>query len=232
MNALRPLIVLVVVGMLYGGKSAPAQAQPINLTPDEPSVRGNVVYEAEDGVRSNWPKDQMSSGQQFGIFFNELEWLRAGSPLARILRMDEHSALREVLSRRDRGVFFAYLGAAPTGGYGIRITRIWTVEGDTIPKGSGEGALVIVEIERRKPEPQDFVIQAVTHPYDLVTVPLERLPEPPYVIAFIDEQGHGLQAYRIEQRNELVFGRSASVPEDLPPPFSNKSAGDESGPVN
>jgi len=84
----------------------------------------------------------------------------------------------------------AYLGEAPTGGYAIRVRQV-RVDAQ-IPR-----PVVTVVVDRRSPGPGEFVTMAITHPIDLVPVERERLPEPPFLVRFVDRSGRRLAEQRV-----------------------------------
>lgn len=154
-----------------------------------------VVYEANV---PDWRWRGTSPPDQFlALLTSEEDARRAQAALPDSVWAQIGPQIDELLAEGDTAVVIAYLGEAPTGGYAIRVRRIAVHEPTA---GTAERPVVTVTVARRQPTPDEFVIQIFTHPYDMVTIPKNRLPAEPFDVAFLDDEG-----------NELDGGGIASV---------------------
>lgn len=149
--------------------------------------REEVVYEAEV---PDWSWRGAGFQDQFvALLMSDLDLRRAQAALPGSVWAQAGPEIQEHLAKGDTAVIIAYLGEAPTGGYAIRVRRVtvqWPEE------GTDDEPVVTIAVARRRPTPDEFVIQAFTYPYDVVAVPKSKLPEEPFQTRFIDDEGRPL----------------------------------------
>ncbi len=79
-------------------------------------------------------------------------------------------------------VLVALMGAKRTGGYRITLRHV-TVRGKEVQ----------VTVEERSPRPGEMVIQVLTSPFHVVTIPRDDLPSGPFTLVFQGEKGQRWQ---------------------------------------
>lgn len=156
-------------------------------------TRTEVVYEA-DVPKWNWTGG--SPADQYLVLLTSAVDLRsAQSALPPQVWAEAGPQIEEALAK-DEVAIVAYLGQAPTGGYAIRVRRVEVAVGAleemADEDGEGEHSTVTITIARRRPQPEEFVIQTFTNPYDLVTIPNDKLPPEPFEVLFVDDDGQSL----------------------------------------
>lgn len=75
-------------------------------------------------------------------------------------------------------VLIALMGGKRTGGYRITIKDVQVKEGE-----------VLVRVEELSPQPGEMVIQVLTSPFHVVTVPRETFPPTPFTLRFVTPTG-------------------------------------------
>lgn len=147
-----------------------------------------VVYEAEV---PEWRWSGASfSDQYLALLLHETDLRAARAALPAHVWRQAGSELEEWLADGDTAVVAAYLGEASTGGFAIRVRRVEVDE--TRTGSSGTEPIVTVTIARRRPTPDEFVTQAFTYPYEMVPIRRELLPEEPFAVLFVDDDGNPL----------------------------------------
>lgn len=75
-------------------------------------------------------------------------------------------------------VLVALMGGKRTGGYRITVEEVRV----------GDGA-VVVRVQEVSPRPDEMVIQVLTSPFHVVTVPRDVFPPPPFTLRFVSPSG-------------------------------------------
>ncbi|MBO8141297.1 MAG: SIMPL domain-containing protein [Firmicutes bacterium] len=142
---------------------------------------GHVVYQGEPAPSWTWRLEAPLPDQYLALVMDaaDLELVRLAIPAP---AWANHGPRLAGWLEGAQAVFVAYLGEAPTGGYGIRIRQVRVDAGLY-------GSVVTAVVERRSPAPGEFVTMAVTYPLDLVAVDRARLPQPPFTVRFVDGRG-------------------------------------------
>lgn len=147
------------------------------------AVLGNgsseIVYNA-DVPNWHWSGASLTD-QYFALLLDESDLPLVRAALPDQVWKDSGPSLQEWLARDDTAVVMAYLGKARTGGYAIRVRNV-RVDHSPVPS-------VTVTIARRRPGAGEFVTQAFTYPYEMVPISRDKLPETPFAVRFVDDDG-------------------------------------------
>lgn len=158
---------------------------------DQETGRREVVYEADV---PSWSWSGGSPIDQYFALLTSTEHLRpAEAALPPQVWAEAGPQIEQALAE-DKVAIVAYLGQAPTGGYAIRVRRVEVevLAEDVTEEDTDETSTVTIRIARRRPSPDEFVIQTFTNPYDLVTISRDKLPPAPFHVRFVDDDGHSL----------------------------------------
>lgn len=167
---------------------------------------GSVIYEGETLRSWRWHGQTDLPDQYFALLLDpsDLELARLALPQK---VWSEHGAeLTRWAEDEGTAAVVAYLGEAPTGGYGISVRQLRV-------DGAGARQVVTVVVDRRSPAPGEFVTMAVTYPVDIVPVPTAKLPAGTFTVRFVDGQGHVLAQQRLTRVAETGSGGSAGAAE-------------------
>lgn len=150
------------------------------------AVAGNgsseIVYEADV---PDWQWSGASFPDQYMALLSEEDELSsAQAALPDQVWHQTRDSLQELLADGNTAAIVAYLGEAPTGGYAIRIRAVH------VHQGSDRSVTII--FARRRPAPDEFVTGAFTYPYEIVPIPRNQLPDEPFAVQFIDDQGRSI----------------------------------------
>lgn len=143
------IALIAVIGAVTGGDDAPV-----------------LIYRADGDVPGAWHGERLPDDRliRFILDADALGRLRAVSPQA-VRGIDPAFDFAKEL------LLIAYLGEAPTGGYGIQVRSVeWT------PPARGEEGKVTVRLALWSPGPDAFVTQAFTYPRDVVALPKADWP--------------------------------------------------------
>lgn len=148
-----------------------------------------IVYEA-DVPEWRWTGRSFSD-QYLALLVDDGDLRRARPALPDHVWNQVGAKLEEWIADDDTAVIVAYLGEAPTGGHAIRVRRV-EVDEKNGAGGDGDGPMVTVTIARRRPTPDEFVTQVITFPFEVIPLDRELLPQEPFTVRFVDDEGDPL----------------------------------------
>ena len=138
---------------------------------EQPPTTGKVLFSTDTFSGWNWRVNQYLPDMAFTTIVDYK---------AQLLRIPA-SLLEKVkdIDYRKQVVLFAYLGAAPSGGYGIGIEKV-----------SINANNLTVQVRTNSPRPGQAVTLAITHPSDFVTLDRQIVDIWGGVnVSFVDEKG-------------------------------------------
>ena len=97
-------------------------------------------------------------------------------------------------------VLVALMGAKRTGGYRITLRQVTVKDGR-----------VTVMVEERTPQPGEMVIQVLTSPFHVVSVPRTQLPKGPFVLTFVGQmKGQRWQVHVSDLASDTLYRAEAT----------------------
>ncbi|ADL12641.1 protease complex subunit PrcB family protein [Acetohalobium arabaticum] len=123
---------------------------------------GTIIYNSEQELIGEWTKQEPPQETKYKLITEENK-----QKVLTTYSDDEAKPYYQKIKELDltkKVAVLAYLGPMPTGGYGIQINKV-------IQKNNQ----LIAEIKYISPQPDDMVTMAVTYPYDLVTLKIDKL---------------------------------------------------------
>jgi len=140
----------------------------------KPSEKTTVLFETDEFKDWTWTKGSYPSDMAFATIVDYHAQLQQDKRIPAFVLEKAKD-----INYRDKVVLFAYLGTAPTGGYGIGIEQV-TVKGRDIT----------VKVRTLSPQPGQFVTLAQTHPADFVALDRDVFTVNGGVtVTFVDQTG-------------------------------------------
>lgn len=169
-----------------------------------------IIYEEDTPMGWRWRREASFPDQYLALVMDEADLQALQLALPNHVWEANREQLTAWLADPNTAVVVAYLGEAPTGGYGIHIRQVRV--DILLPH-----PVVTVVVDRRHPAPGEFVTMAITHPLALVPVQRDRLPQPPFSVRFVDSQGR-----RLAEQSVLAV----TTPTAAPAPVNMELAGE------
>jgi len=148
-----------------------------------------VLYEGETLRSWRWQTETEFPDQYFALLMTPADLRLARLALPEAVWSSHGDELARWVEDPDAAAVVAYLGEAPTGGYGIRIRQVRV--------DRGIRPVVTVVVDRRSPGPGEFVTMVITYPVDIVPIPQDGLPQGTFTVRFVDGQGRVLSEQRV-----------------------------------
>lgn len=126
------------------------------------------VYSRNEGSSGQWHLDMVPADRAMAIVLDAEGLERLATE-----RIELRSALSEAeVDFENHVLLVAYMGAMPTGGHSIAVSRVQAIAGP-----GGKPASLSVRLAVSSPEPGSFVTQVFTHPVDLVSIRRDAWPD-------------------------------------------------------
>lgn len=148
-----------------------------------------LLYEGETLRSWRWQTETDFPDQYFALLMDPADLRLARLALPDAVWSTHGEELSRWVEDPDTAAVVAYLGEAPTGGYGISIRQVRV--------DRGFRPVVTVVVDRRSPGPGEFVTMVVTYPVDMVPIPQDGLPQGTFTVRFVDGQGRVLSEQRV-----------------------------------
>lgn len=152
-------------------------ALPAKQEEEEPDM---IVYKANNPATDwQWPGSDLPADRWCGV-------LESRQQMAALLteRPYMQERLPQDINWEKEVLVVATLGAAPTGGYAIRINRI-----------TANLSLMQVQVAMKGPAPSDIVIQMITYPVDSIRLLRSSLGQSEVKWQFVDQTGRQIGPY-------------------------------------
>ncbi|PRX34899.1 protease stability complex PrcB-like protein [Orenia metallireducens] len=127
---------------------------------------GELLYKNPEELEGQWQQNKYPKDAEFILITED-----------NLLNLQEELRGIKGLSFKDQLGIYVSLGEQATGGYGIKIKQI--------RKQDDKLAVVVKAVS---PAATDIVTQVITHPYDIVKIPLSEVKGIKKVI-FVSEEG-------------------------------------------
>ena len=150
------------------------------LAKQKEEVPSLVVYESNNPATGwNWHDGDLPTDHWFGVLENnqQLTALLAERPYLQ-------ERLPAEINWKEEVLVVAALGAAPTGGYAVRINQI-----------TSSSKSMQVQLAMKSPAPSDMVIQIITYPVDSVCLQRSKLGPSDAKWHFVDTKGQLIEVY-------------------------------------
>ena len=193
---------LILVAAMVLSACAPAVGQTPRAT--VPVPREAAAVTTPEGATMTFKPTTLRQGDQ---------WPTRGEPLFALITgpegwatfLKQHRSSPEQWPAVDwehNVVLVALMGGKRTGGFGITITDLLRREN-----------VVTVQVQERTPQPGEMVIQVLTSPYHVVTVPREAFPAGEFTLVFQSPSGvWQVKVPSLDQDGVFRATRAAELP--------------------
>ncbi len=125
------------------------------------------VFTRDASLGATWHDEKVPPDRWVGIVLSQAGWERLPGQVGHggVIRGAQPDFSGDV-------AVVGYMGMMRSGGYSIDVREVRYV-----PAGEGKRGRVLITVEVRSPAPDEIVTQALTNPYDVVTLAKEAWPE-------------------------------------------------------
>lgn len=132
-----------------------------------------LIYSDDSLASAAWRFEDAPVDHWVGVVLDQAGWERLPAAVGVPWTLLRQSAVPDF--EREVAIV-AYMGAMPTGGYGISVREAKFIPSGERASGALPGRLTLT-LGADSPGPEDIVTQAFTYPVDIVTTPRDAWPQ-------------------------------------------------------